>query len=400
MNIKRLIRTFDLNKSIPPVMVGLVLEGIFILISLRVAENFLIASEYSQLTIVYSIISILSFGLFAGLEQIRQSQRTDEFSLNKTIRYALISLLCISPILLFILIQLKISILFSFLIFISAFSYAIQFDFFGYLSHIKKPYSYAGLKVLDAGLKIFLVFSFGSLLQSFFAIVFAYSLAPLVALLLYLRLSNLNPSYKKTISSKTKAYIDLSILNFISLSYLYGLPLVNYLKDNETIYTASNLFFGQAYSQVLQFTLAPIQFYFLPKLAKQYSKGENIKLSDIYRGFYMAAIVSIAYVVFTYIFGVRVITYFFYNSFNLDEQETILIAMISVLILLIKTSSFYLIAIRKTELLGYTLLSSFLLLGAIVYFTQLNITFAFLLTCSFSLLIIFYLNIKLITDDQ
>ena len=400
MNIKQLIRIIDLNKSIPPVMIGLLIEGVCILISLRIAEKFMSPSEYSELTIVYSLISILSFGLFAGLEQIRQSEKSTEFNIQKTTTYSLFSLIATSPIVVFILIKLELSILFALLIIISGFSYAVQFDLFGYLSYIEKPYNYAALKILDGATKILFVFTLGSYLNTFQSIVYAYSLAPLFSILLFIRLTKVNLSFIKLPTSNIKSYIDLSILNFVSLSYLYGLPLVSYLKDNETIYAASSLFFSQAYSQVLQFTLAPIQFYFLPKIAKQYLNGEDIKLSDIYRGSYLGVLISVSYILFTYLFGVQVITYFFYNSYSLNIQETILIALISILVLLIKTSSFFLIAIRKTELVGYALLFSFAFLLVIVYFTQLNPIFAFLFSCLISLFIIFFLNLKLISDDQ
>ncbi len=79
MNSTQLKQIINKNKSLIFIFGALLVEGFLILISLRLVENYLTQKEYSDLTLYYSIISIVSFGLFAGLEQTRQSNNSKKF---------------------------------------------------------------------------------------------------------------------------------------------------------------------------------------------------------------------------------------------------------------------------------------------------------------------------------
>ena len=84
MNLTQLKQIINKNKSLIFIFGALLIEGLLILISLRIVKNYLTAQEYSDLTLYYSIISILSFGLFAGLEQTRQSNNSRKHCFNNT----------------------------------------------------------------------------------------------------------------------------------------------------------------------------------------------------------------------------------------------------------------------------------------------------------------------------
>ena len=79
MNLRQLKLITNKNKSLIFIFGALFIEGLLILVSLRLVENYLTPREYSDLTLYYSIISIVSFGLFAGLEQTRQSTNSKQF---------------------------------------------------------------------------------------------------------------------------------------------------------------------------------------------------------------------------------------------------------------------------------------------------------------------------------
>ena len=172
------------------------------------------------------------------------------------------------------------------------------------------------------------------------------------------------------------------------------------LNSPEQILLTTNSFFAQTYSQVLQFCLVPLQFIFLPKLARKLELNQKISLLNIFEGFIASITLSLLYLFFTYTFGVEIIKYFFYESYNLTSIETLYIGSISVMILLIKSSSFYLIAIRKTHLIAISVLAGFV--AFIVLFALLNIqvVYLFLFSCLISLSIIILLNIKLSKNDK
>ena len=102
MNSTQLKQIINKNKSLIFIFGALFIEGFLILISLRLVENYLTQKEYSDLTLYYSIISIVSFGLFAGLEQTRQSNNSKKFNIYNSLRFSIISLLFILPFLLYI----------------------------------------------------------------------------------------------------------------------------------------------------------------------------------------------------------------------------------------------------------------------------------------------------------
>ena len=137
MNSTQLKQIINKNKSLIFIFGALLVEGFLILISLRLVENYLTQKEYSDLTLYYSIISIISFGLFAGLEQTRQSNNS-KFNIYNSLRFSIISLLFILPSLFYIFQNTGLKNIFIIFANIYALSYSIQFEIFGFTSFTNK----------------------------------------------------------------------------------------------------------------------------------------------------------------------------------------------------------------------------------------------------------------------
>ena len=133
MNLKQLKLITNKNKSLIFIFGSLFIEGLLILVSLRLVENYLTPREYSDLTLYYSIISIVSFGLFAGLEQTRQSTNSKQFNIYSSFKFSIMSLLFILPFLLYIFQNTGLNNAFIFFAIVYALSYSIQFEIFGLL---------------------------------------------------------------------------------------------------------------------------------------------------------------------------------------------------------------------------------------------------------------------------
>ena len=169
MNLIQLKQIINKNKSLIFIFSALLIEGLLILTSLRLVKNYLTSQEYSDLTLYYSIISIVSFGLFAGLEQARQSNNSKIFNIYNSLRFSIISILFILPFLFYIFQNTGLKNTFIFFAIIYALSYSIQFEIFGFTSFTNKFKSYSYLKVIDGLMKVVCVivlgYSFNSLLH-------------------------------------------------------------------------------------------------------------------------------------------------------------------------------------------------------------------------------------------
>jgi hypothetical protein len=398
MNIQQLKAIVKENKSLLTVSFGLVFEGILILASLRIAGNFVSQDDYSQLTVFYSILSILSFGLFAGLEQTRQSSKSSVFNIYSSFIYSIISILLILPLIYFIMQRLGINIKFSFFIIFYGISYALQFEYFGYLSLIDRPKEYSQLKFLDGFMKLSLVTLtayLGGGIETFFL---AYSIAPFLALCLFIIKTKIKFEFFSEKLQDLNSYTFLTMQNFICIFYLYGIPLVESLRNSQSTDLVSDLFFAQSFGQVLQFSLAPIQFIFLPALTKKYISSSNLRINDVFKGTYLALLICSAYLSLTYLFGDKIIKLLFFENFKLPVLDTISIVTVSVIILIIKTSSFYLIVTRRTKFIVIGLLSGFILLVFAAQLTNISTSTIFLSTSIISLLSILFINV-ILNDD-
>ena len=400
MNFTRLVKIINKNKSLIFVFFALILEGLFILISLRVSETYLNVRDYSSVTLYYSIISIIAFGLFSGLEQLRQSNTKPTLEIKNTIKFASISFALLSPI--FIVLFKNIGLKSQYIVWaiLYGFSYSIQYEIFGYFSFKNKYKKYSLLKTIDGFSKLLLVSIISLSINDLDSIIIAFSISPVVSIIIFLLFNKLDFQMNTPQKDNLKTFTNLTLQNFVCIFFLYGLPISEVLNSPEQILLTTNSFFAQTYSQVLQFCLVPLQFLFLPKLARKLELNQKISLLNIFEGFIASITLSLLYLFFTYTFGVEIIKYFFYESYNLTSIETLYIGSISVMILLIKSSSFYLIAIRKTHLIAISVLTGFI--AFIVLFTLLNIqvVYLFLFSCLISLSIIILLNIKLSKNDK
>ena len=133
----------------------------------------------------------------------------------------------------------------------------------------------------------------------------------------------------------------------------YGLPITESLKNKDAIFISTDIFFAQAYAQILQFCLAPIQFLYLPKLTKEFSEKSNFGIKKIFEGSLLAILLASVYLVFSYVIGNDIIKLIFFDEYSLSKQDTFFVSLISVIILLTKTSAFYLIVSRKTKYIAY-----------------------------------------------
>ena len=399
MNSTQLKQIINKNKSLIFIFGALLVEGFLILISLRLVENYLTQKEYSDLTLYYSIISIVSFGLFAGLEQTRQSNNSKKFNIYNSLRFSIISLLFILPFLFYIFQNTGLKNTFIIFANIYALSYSIQFEIFGFTSFTNKFKSYGYLKIIDGLMKVILVIVLGYRFSSLDSFIVGYSIAPTLALIIFILKNKIKIKISQNDKEKISSYINLTIQNFICIFYLYGLPIAESLKNKDTVFISTNIFFAQAYAQILQFCLAPIQFLYLPKLTRELSNKPNFSMRKIFEGSLLALLISIFYLIFSYVIGNDIIKLVFFNDYSLSKEDTFLISLISVIILLIKTSAFYLIVSRKTKYIAIILLIGFLFFVIIFYLFNFQTIYIFIMSCSVSLVIIFFTNLQLIKND-
>ena len=399
MNSTQLKQIINKNKSLIFIFGALIVEGFLILISLRLVENYLTQKEYSDLTLYYSIISIVSFGLFAGLEQTRQSNNSKKFNIFNSLRFSIISLLFILPFLFYIFQNTGLKNTFIIFANIYALSYSIQFEIFGFTSFTNKFKSYSYLKIIDGLMKVILVIVLGYRFNSLDSFIIGYSIAPTLALIIFTLKNKIKIKISQNEKEKISSYINLAIQNFICIFYLYGLPITESIKNKDTVFISTDIFFAQAYAQILQFCLAPIQFLYLPKLTRELSNKSNFSRRKIFEGSLLALLISIFYLIFSYVIGNDIIKLVFFNDYSLSKEDTFLISLISVIILLIKTSAFYLIVSRKTKYIAIILLIGFIFFVIIFYLFNFQTIYIFIMSCTVSLVIIFFTNLQLIKND-
>lgn len=399
MNLTQLKQIINKNKSLVFIFGALLIEGLLILISLRIVKNYLTAQEYSDLTLYYSIISIVSFGLFAGLEQTRQSNNSKKFNIYNSLRFSIISLLFILPFLFYIFQNTGLNNTFILFAIIYALSYSIQFEIFGFTSFSNKFKSYSYLKVIDGLMKVVCVIVLGYSFNSLDSFIIGLSIAPSFALIIFILKSNIKIKISENDKEKISSYINLTIQNFICIFYLYGLPLTESLKNKDAVFISTDMFFAQAYAQILQFCLAPIQFLYLPKLTKEFSEKSSFNIKKIFEGSLLALLISSIYLIFSYVIGNDLIKFVFFNDYSLSKEDTFLVSLISVIILLTKTSAFYLIVSRKTKYIAIILLIGFVFFVIIFYLFNFQTIYIFIMSCTVSLVIIFFTNLQLIKND-
>lgn len=399
MNSTQLKQIINKNKSLIFIFGALLVEGFLILISLRLVENYLTQKEYSDLTLYYSIISIVSFGLFAGLEQTRQSNNSKKFNIYNSLRFSIISLLFILPFLFYIFQNTGLKNTFIIFANIYALSYSIQFEIFGFTSFTNKFKSYGYLKIIDGLMKVILVIVLGYRFSSLDSFIVGYSIAPTLALIIFTLKNKIKIKISQNDKEKISSYVNLTIQNFICIFYLYGLPIAESLKNKDTVFISTDIFFAQAYAQILQFCLAPIQFLYLPRLTRELSNKPNFSMRKIFEGSLLALLISIFYLIFSYVIGNDIIKLVFFNDYSLSKEDTFLISLISVIILLIKTTAFYLIVSRKTKYIAIILLIGFIFFVIIFYLFNFQTIYIFIMSCSVSLVIIFFTNLQLIKND-
>ena len=399
MNSTQLKQIINKNKSLIFIFGALLVEGFLILISLRLVENYLTQKEYSDLTLYYSIISIVSFGLFAGLEQTRQSNNSKKFNIYNSLRFSIISLLFILPFLFYIFQNTGLKNTFIIFANIYALSYSIQFEIFGFTSFTNKFKSYGYLKIIDGLMKVILVIVLGYRFSSLDSFIVGYSIAPTLALIIFTLKNKIKIKISQNDKEKISSYVNLTIQNFICIFYLYGLPIAESLKNKDTVFISTDIFFAQAYAQILQFCLAPIQFLYLPKLTRELSNKPNFSMRKIFEGSLLALLISIFYLIFSYVIGNDIIKLVFFNEYSLSKQNTFFVSLISVIILLTKTSAFYLIVLRKTKYIAYSLLIGFIFFVIIFNLLDIQTIYMFIMSCTVSLVIIFFTNLQLIKND-
>ena len=399
MNLIQLKQIINKNKSLIFIFSALLIEGLLILISLRLVKNYLTSEEYSDLTLYYSIISIVSFGLFAGLEQARQSNNSKIFNIYNSLRFSIISILFILPFLFYIFQNTGLKKSFIFFAIIYALSYSIQFEIFGFTSFTNKFKSYSYLKVIDGLMKVACVIVLRYSFNSLDSFIIGFSIAPSFALIIFILKSKIKIKISENDKEKISSYINLTIQNFICIFYLYGLPLTESLKSKDAVFISTDIFFAQAYAQILQFCLAPIQFLYLPKLTKEFSDKSKFSIQKIFEGSLLALLISSIYLIFSYVIGNDLIKLVFFDDYSLSKEDTFLVSLISVIILLIKTSAFYLIVSRKTKYIAFILLFGFIFFVIIFYLFNFQTIYIFIMSCTVSLVIIFFTNLQLIKND-
>ena len=399
MNLIQLKQIINKNKSLIFIFTALLIEGLLILISLRLVKNYLTSQEYSDLTLYYSIISIVSFGLFAGLEQARQSNNSKIFNIYNSLRFSIISILFILPFLFYIFQNTGLKKSFIFFAIIYALSYSIQFEIFGFTSFTNKFKSYSYLKVIDGLMKVACVIVLRYSFNSLDSFIIGFSIAPSFALIIFILKSKIKIKISENDKEKISSYINLTIQNFICIFYLYGLPLTESLKSKDAVFISTDIFFAQAYAQILQFCLAPIQFLYLPKLTKEFSDKSKFSIQKIFEGSLLALLISSIYLIFSYVIGNDLIKLVFFDDYSLSKEDTFLVSLISVIILLIKTSAFYLIVSRKTKYIAFILLFGFIFFVIIFYLFNFQTIYIFIMSCTVSLAIIFFTNLQLIKND-
>ena len=399
MNLRQLKLITNKNKSLIFIFGALFIEGLLILVSLRLVENYLTPREYSDLTLYYSIISIVSFGLFAGLEQTRQSTNSKRFNIYSSFKFSIISLLFILPFLLYIFQNTGLNNAFIFFAIVYALSYSIQFEIFGFTSFTNKFKSYGYLKIIDGLMKVVFVIALGYSFNSLDSFIIGFSIAPSFALIIFVLKSKIKIKINQNDKEKISSYINLTIQNFICIFYLYGLPITESLKNKDAIFISTDIFFAQAYAQILQFCLAPIQFLYLPKLTKEFSEKSNFSIKKIFEGSLLAMFLASFYLVFSYVIGNDIIKLIFFDGYSLSKQDTFFVSLISVIILLTKTSAFYLIVLRKTKYIAYSLFIGFIFFVIIFNLFNIQTIYMFIMSCTISLVIIFFTNLQLIKND-
>ena len=399
MNLIQLKQIINKNKSLIFIFSALLIEGLLILTSLRLVKNYLTSQEYSDLTLYYSIISIVSFGLFAGLEQARQSNNSKIFNIYNSLRFSIISILFILPFLFYIFQNTGLKNTFIFFAIIYALSYSIQFEIFGFTSFTNKFKSYSYLKVIDGLMKVVCVIVLGYSFNSLDSFIIGFSIAPSFALIIFILKSKIKIKISENDKEKISSYINLTIQNFICIFYLYGLPLTESLKNKDAVFISTDIFFAQAYAQILQFCLAPIQFLYLPKLTKEFSYKSDLSIKKIYEGSFLALLISSIYLIFSYAIGNDLIKLVFFDDYSLSKEDTFLVSLISVIILLTKTSAFYLIVSRKTKYIAFILFIGFIFFVIIFYLFNFQTIYIFIMSCTVSLVIIFFTNLQLNKND-
>ena len=399
MNLIQLKQIINKNKSLIFIFGALLIEGLLILTSLRLVKNYLTSQEYSDLTLYYSIISIVSFGLFAGLEQARQSNNSKIFNIYNSLRFSIISILFILPFLFYIFQNTGLKNTFIFFAIIYALSYSIQFEIFGFTSFTNKFKSYSYLKVIDGLMKVVCVIVLGYSFNSLDSFIIGFSIAPSFALIIFILKSKIKIKISENDKEKISSYINLTIQNFICIFYLYGLPLTESLKNKDAVFISTDIFFAQAYAQILQFCLAPIQFLYLPKLTKEFSYKSDLSIKKIYEGSLLALLISSIYLIFSYAIGNDLIKLVFFDDYSLSKEDTFLVSLISVIILLTKTSAFYLIVSRKTKYIAFILFIGFIFFVIIFYLFNFQTIYIFIMSCTVSLVIIFFTNLQLNKND-
>tara|TARA_B100002019_G_scaffold114254_1_gene98324 strand:+ start:1462 stop:2661 length:1200 start_codon:yes stop_codon:yes gene_type:complete len=399
MNLIQLKQIINKNKSLIFIFSALLIEGLLILTSLRLVKNYLTSQEYSDLTLYYSIISIVSFGLFAGLEQARQSNNSKIFNIYNSLRFSIISILFILPFLFYIFQNTGLKNTFIFFAIIYALSYSIQFEIFGFTSFTNKFKSYSYLKVIDGLMKVVCVIVLGYSFNSLDSFIIGFSIAPSFALIIFILKSKIKIKISENDKEKISSYINLTIQNFICIFYLYGLPLTESLKNKDAVFISTDIFFAQAYAQILQFCLAPIQFLYLPKLTKEFSYRSDLSIKKIYEGSLLALLISSIYLIFSYAIGNDLIKLVFFDDYSLSKEDTFLVSLISVIILLTKTSAFYLIVSRKTKYIAFILFIGFIFFVIIFYLFNFQTIYIFIMSCTVSLVIIFFTNLQLNKND-
>ena len=399
MNLIQLKQIINKNKSLIFIFSALLIEGLLILTSLRLVKNYLTSQEYSDLTLYYSIISIVSFGLFAGLEQARQSNNSKIFNIYNSLRFSIISILFILPFLFYIFQNTGLKKSFIFFAIIYALSYSIQFEIFGFTSFTNKFKSYSYLKVIDGLMKVACVIVLRYSFNSLDSFIIGFSIAPSFALIIFILKSKIKIKISENDKEKISSYINLTIQNFICIFYLYGLPLTESLKSKDAVFISTDIFFAQAYAQILQFCLAPIQFLYLPKLTKEFSDKSKFSIQKIFEGSLLALLISSIYLIFSYVIGNDLIKLVFFDDYSLSKEDTFLVSLISVIILLIKTSAFYLIVSRKTKYIAFILLFGFIFFVIIFYLFNFQTIYIFIMSCTVSLVIIFFTNLQLNKND-
>jgi len=399
MNLIQLKQIINKNKSLIFIFSALLIEGLLILTSLRLVKNYLTSQEYSDLTLYYSIISIVSFGLFAGLEQARQSNNSKIFNIYNSLRFSIISILFILPFLFYIFQNTGLKNTFIFFAIIYALSYSIQFEIFGFTSFTNKFKSYSYLKVIDGLMKVVCVIVLGYSFNSLDSFIIGFSIAPSFALIIFILKSKIKIKISENDKEKISSYINLTIQNFICIFYLYGLPLTESLKNKDAVFISTDIFFAQAYAQILQFCLAPIQFLYLPKLTKEFSYKSDLSIKKIYEGSLLALLISSIYLIFSYAIGNDLIKLVFFDDYSLSKEDTFLVSLISVIILLTKTSAFYLIVSRKTKYIAFILFIGFIFFVIIFYLFNFQTIYIFIMSCTVSLVIIFFTNLQLNKND-